>query len=96
LTPDTLPVTLSASKGEKSMSQVTIEFPFLVKVEDYHSLEIIRQSLKKAGVNCSFLDIGLKRSKKMPFLSNYVGLFFVGDLYSKENQDKLNNIEEQI
>ena len=67
------------------MSQVTIEFPFLVEVEDYHSLEIIRQSLKKAGVNCSFLDIGLKHS-------NYVGMFFVGDLYSKENQDKLNSL----
>jgi len=73
--------------------QVTIEFPLQVNVEDYHSLEIIRESLKKVGINSNFLDIGFRQSRRMPFLANYVGMFYIGDLYSEENQDKLSEIE---
>ena len=73
--------------------QVSIEFPLQVNVEDYHSLEIIQQSLKKVGINSNFLDLGFKQSRIMPFLANYVGMFYIGDLYSEENQNKLKEIE---
>ncbi len=73
--------------------KATIEFPLQVNAEDYHSFEVIQQSLKKVGIDSNFLEIGWVQSRRMPFLANYVGMFYIGDLYSEENQNKLKEIE---